>query len=222
MKLTIRQYSCVEGDKADYRQANSVLKYRPDIIIYEMPEKNGKPDLIFNKYAPNKKPLKEVDKRIEGMKEAAKTWPYAISEARTWENIRQLWQEGHDVLLFNVDAPRELRAEFYEVWNHMYPCAKKNWLWWVQIYLRERIMANHMEKILADLPDDKKLTMLMFLQSFHWDHVKFLLTKPNKEEIWDYYFGKFQKEVTVQNIEAKIKNNNKIFSKYWAKYSDFR
>jgi hypothetical protein len=39
MKLTQEfiQRNCVEGDKIDPRQANAVLQYRPDIIIFESP-----------------------------------------------------------------------------------------------------------------------------------------------------------------------------------------
>ena len=45
----------------------------------------------------------------------------------------------------------------------------------------------------------KKPTVLIFLQSFHWEHVKFLVKKPNKDEIWDYYFGKFS-EINKKQI----------------------
>ena len=85
----------------------------------------------------------------------------------------------------------------------MYPCATKNWLWWVQIYLRERIMANHISFIVKKYKIKNNQKVLIFLQSFHWGHVKFLLDNPSKKEIWNYYFGKFS-EVTYQRFPRKL------------------
>ncbi len=63
--------------------------------------------------------------------------------------------------------------------------------------------------------------VLVFLQDFHWKHVKFLLSKPSVNEIWEYYFGKFTCEINIANIAEKIKMLNPVFYKYWKKYSDF-
>jgi len=220
MKIRIRQFNCIEGNKADYRQARAVLKYQPNVIIFEYPETNGKSDSLFNNFRPDMKPKEKVEEIIGGLQKAAKDFPYALSDVKTWQNIQQLWAKNHDVSLYSVDAPNDLRSEFFEVWNHMYPCATKNWLWWVQIYLRERIMASHISNIFEKHRSDDQLNVLIFLQSFHWQHVQFLLKEPTSGQIWDYYFGKFE-GITPQNIGPKIKANNKVFYSYWTKYSDF-
>lgn len=219
MKPTFYQFNCREQNRPDYRQARAVLKYRPDIIIFEAPEKNGSPDVIFNRYVCDKKPKEEIKKIQNDLKRVSKEFGYVLSDVRTWQNIDSLWKMGHNTLLYNVDAPSELRSKWFEVWEHMYPCAAKNWLWWVRIYLRERIMANHIKNILRNYKEKSNPTILIFLQSFHWIHVKFLLTNPSKNEIWDYYFGDFR-EITRKNIAIKIKKMNSIFYKYWKKYSD--
>lgn len=220
-KHIFHQFDCKEENRPDYRQARAVLKYRPDIIIFETPEKNGTPDSPFNKYGPGKKPQKKIEERLNSLEREAKRFGYAKSDIRTLQNINQLWRTGHEVLLFNVDAPLELRGEWFDAWEGMYPCASKNWLWWVRIYLRERIMANHLKSILKKYKKGKPLTILIFLQVFHWRHVEFLLSDPSKSQIWNYYFGKFQK-VERSAIGSRIKKVNKIFYKYWKKFSDFK
>lgn len=83
---------------------------------------------IFNKYDCENKPLKEVAIIKKGLKKASREFRYALSDVKVWENIERLWRKSHNVSLYNVDGPRELRAEFFEIWNHTYPCATKNWL----------------------------------------------------------------------------------------------
>lgn len=92
------------------------------------------------------------------------------------------------------------------MWDHMYPQATKNWVWWVHIYLRERLMAKPM--------------VMVYLESFHWKHVKFLLSEPSQQEVWEYYFGRFP-EVDQASIADRIKALNPVFYKYWHEYSDF-
>ena len=122
-------------------------------------------------------------------------------------------------LLFNVDAPKELRSEWFDVWNNMYPCALKNWLWWVPIFIRERIMAKNICHILENYKEKENPKILIFLQSFHWRHVKFLLSEPSKDKIWEYYFGKFDR-ISKEHISEKIKKLNKTYYKYWKKYAE--
>lgn len=219
-KPKFHQFNCREQDRPDFRQARAVLKHKPDIIFFELPEKDESPETIFNKYDCKNKPLKEVNIIKKRLENASKEFKYALSDIKTWENIEKVWQEEHNILLYNVDGPKELRLEFFEAWNNTYPCITKNWLWWVKIYLRERIMANHISSIIKKYKMKKNPIALIFLQNFHWRHVKFLLENPSKEEIWKYYFGNFS-EVTSLIISKKIKENNKLFYNYWKKYSDF-
>lgn len=207
--------------KPDYRQANAVLKYRPDIIIFE--DACGKtPDTIYNKFDCKNKPVSLINDFQRQLKKIAKEpgMGDAASDIELWENIKNLWRGGQNVLLYDVDGPKDLRREFFEVWKYMYPCALKNWLWWVRIYLREKYMCKNVEWVLNKNKKNKNLTIAIFLQSFHWEHVEFLLKKPSKKEIWKYYFAKF-KEVGRQNISAKIKKNNNLFYRHWRKISDF-
>lgn len=204
----------------DYRQAQAVLKYRPDIIIFEYANEGKTPDTIYNKYPCSKKPLERIRVRQKYLKRLAKNYPEALADIPIWSNIVKLWKQGRDIKLYNVDSPRELRAELYEVWKGMYPCAMNNWLWWVQVYLREKIMAKNIKWLLANQSDARRLKIAVFLQKFHWDHVKFLMTNPSKKRIWVYYFGKF-KDISPSNINLKIKSINKVFYKYWQHYSDF-
>lgn len=62
MKVTPRyiQKNCIEGRKVDLRQAQAVLKYKPDIILFELPAGKNGAGTIFNKYTANKKPLKKL------------------------------------------------------------------------------------------------------------------------------------------------------------------
>ncbi|MDD3101568.1 MAG: hypothetical protein PHE59_00240 [Patescibacteria group bacterium] len=220
IKPKFHQFNCREQNRVDLRQARAVLKYKPDIIIFEQPEKDGNPESIFNKYDCKNKPFRKVSIIKKNLKEVSREFRYALSMVKTFENIERLWHDGHDILLYNVDGPQELRADFFEVWYNMYPCATKNWLWWVYIYLRERIMANHIHLILKKYKIKNNPKILIFIQSFHWKHVKFLLSNPSKKEIWNYYFGKFS-EITPPTIAKRIRKNNELFYKYWEKYSDF-
>jgi len=220
IKPIYHQVNCREQNKVDLRQAKAVLKYKPDIIIFELPEKNNSPETVFNKYNCRQKPVVKIKLIKKNLKKSAKQFGYALSDIKVWENIEYLWQQEKNVLLYNIDGPTELRQEFFEVWQNMYPSAKKNWLWWVSIYLRDRIMANHLQSILKKYKFQKNPVILIFLQNFHWQHVKFLLKNPTSQEIWQYYFGKFS-EINIKTISHRIKKNNKLFYRYWKKYSDF-
>jgi len=221
MKPKYFQFNCKETDELDLRQANAALEYKPDIIILEYPNNHKTPGLEFNKYDALKKPKSLVKNKLKGLpNKVLKIHPWAKADQVMWQNIANLWKKDHQVLMYAVDAPSELTKEWLDVWRGTYPCAKKNWVWWLHIYLRERIMANNIQWILKNYKGKENPIILIFLQSFHWDHVKFLLKKPSKKEIWDYYFDKFP-EVNKNNIAVKIKSLNKIFYKYWKKISDF-
>lgn len=81
-------------------------------------------------------------------------------------------------------------------------------------------MANHAQSIVKKYKIKNNPKILIFLQRFHWEHVKFLLDNPSKKKIWKYYFGKFS-EITHLTISKKIRKNNKLFYRYWKKYSNF-
>jgi len=219
-KVKFHEFFVNEYNRPDYRLAKAILKYRPDILFLEMGSPDGDPETIFNRFPPEKKPLGKVRSIQSGMRRAARKFGYAKSNILMWDNIMKLWKEGHNLLVFNTDGPDELRREFFEVWNHTYPSVKKNWLWWVHIYLRERYMARNIRQAFKRYPSKKKRVAIVQFGGFHWRHVKFLLGDPSKEEIWKYYFGKFR-EVDKKTIGRKIKEQNRLFYKYWQKTSRF-
>ncbi|MBU0647778.1 hypothetical protein KJ855_01205 [Patescibacteria group bacterium] len=222
MKPKFIQVDCNETMELDLRQAEAVKKYRPDVIILEYPCDGKDPAWDLNKFEPTKKPKKAIVNLKKGFsKKVLKIHPWAAADTIMWKNVIDLWENDHQVLIYSVDGPGELTSEWLEVWGHMYPCAKKNWVWWVQIYLRERIMANHIIGILADYQGKENPVVLIFLQSFHWKHIKYMIDNPDKEKIWDYYFGKFEDEVSREDMRQRIASLNKVLYKYWQKVADF-
>ena len=219
LKPRFIQVDCRETNKLDLRQAKAVLKYKPDIIILEYPNNEKTPDTIFNKYAPANKPLKKLPKFS---KETFAMNPWVKSDVVMWNNVVYLWKkEECQVLIYQIDAPSELVSEWLLVWNNMYPCALKNWLWWVRSYLRERYMAKNVQWVLSQYKLKKRPTILIFLQSFHWEHVKFLLQNPSTKHVWNYYFGKFN-NLQPSVIARTLRKQNKVFYKHWKIISGFK
>lgn len=161
----------------------------------------------------------ELKKIIKNLRESSKKVPWSISDIQMYENTLEIFRKGHKVKIYNVDAPSELLKEtITNKWNLMEKPRRRgsHLLWWVYIYLREKMMSKNIKPLLKE--NDQ--TILIFLQKFHWLNVKFLLSNPTEDDIWDYYFGKFKK-IDKQNISEIIKEKNKILYKYWLRHSDF-
>ena len=196
-------------------------QYRPDIILFELPAKGGNPSLVFNRYDPLKKPLKEVGYIKHRLRVAARKYPYALSDIHVWENIEKLWRDGHNVFLFNIDGPDELRRDYFKLARGLtYNQQRKQMIFWVHCYLRETEMAEHIRHILKNYKETSNPIVAVFLQSIHWRHVKFLLKNPSQEKIWNYYFERFRK-VNPENIGAEIKKRSSIHYQYWEMASHF-
>lgn len=210
------QRSCVEGDKADLRQAKAVLVYKPDIIIFEMPSGGNGPGTIFNRYPCADKPTKKVDAIIKKLKVSAKKYPYAVSDIAVWENIKTVWKEGTNTQIYNVDSPDQIRREYLSLEKSDYPAVRKDWLFWAYLYMRDTDMAKNIKRSLETYSGKRNPTILIFLQSIHWDNVQFLLTNPSKKKVWKYYFGKFPK-VSPRTIERQLKERSKVLSSYYKK-----
>ena len=208
------QVNLPETEKLNLGQAEAVPKYEPDIIFLEYPNNEETPDTIYNKYSIDNKPFDQIEKQKEGLKDMLSVHPWAEADIVMWDNIAHLWRNGHECLVYRTDGPSELTSEWLLVWKNMYPCATRNWLWWVQIYLREKYMARNISWILAHYRTKLNPTVLVFLQSFHWRHVKFLLKNPSSKVEWQYYFGKFE-GVTPELVIETIKKLNQVFYKYW-------
>jgi hypothetical protein len=217
------QVDCPETNEVSFAQAEAVTKYKPDIIILEYTNNNPTPDTPYNNYPSDNKPLDLIGKQKENLQKASKTDAWAASDIAMWNSIARLWQEGKNCLVYRCDAPHELTSEWHtSVWKNMWPCVLHNWVWWVQIYLREKYMATNVAWILCHYKEKENPTILVFLQSFHWRHTKFLLKNPTKEEEWDYYFGKRFPDITLQEVNGSIPKLNKVFYKYWNKVSRFK
>lgn len=206
--------------KPDFEQARAVLEYKPDVIIFEKAFNGRTPNTVYNRYVCANKPVHLVREYQRFLNKQSKNYGDALSGVPLWDNILKLWKDEHNVQLYNVDGSDELRREFFEVWKYMYPCALKNWLWWVRIYLREKYMADHVTWVLDKHKSKDEVVVAIFLQSFHWEHVEFLLTKPTKAKVWEYYFNDF-KGITRSNITEKIKAENRVFYKHWLAISGF-
>jgi len=220
--MKLYQFSCKEGKKIDLRQANAVLRHRPDVIIFEAPINSLSPSLIYNKYSPSRKPFREVEKHKKMLKSVAKKAPWVASDIYVYENIVSIWKAGHDVKLYNADAPQELlqvNLKIDDNWNPKPYRRGTHFQWWVRIYLREKIMAWHIAQIFSQYKNENP-TILIFLQKFHWRNVQFLLSKPSKKQIYEYYFGKF-KNLSMKTIGEVVKETDKTLYNFWKRESDF-
>ena len=218
MNIQFIQANCVEGGKIDPRQAKAVKRYKPDLIFFEMPSSEGNVSSPFNTYSVEKKPFKKIEKIKEGIRKEAKKIPYALSDALVWDEIASLWAKGHNILLFNIDAPQELRRNAFLQYRHIaLSRAKRQWQFWAYLCVRDTIMARHMEKVLKKYGKGKKLVAAVFLQSIHWQHVQFLLKNPSQKRIWDYYFGRFPK-LTPDIVEGELPKENPILYRYWKEH----
>ncbi len=213
------QRDCVEGDKIDSRQAEAVLKYRPDVILFELPAGKNGPDTVFNKYPCEKKPLKKVDEIIKKLHDAAKKYPYAESDVLVWENIKKLWADGVNTQIYNVDTPDELRRQNFLFEAGGYPACRKDPVFLAYLFVRDSHMAKNIQEILDRYSEKENPVILVFLQSIHWNHVLFLLGKPSQKEIWKYYFGRFPK-LTPALLVGMILKRSSVLARYWQKAVD--
>ena len=217
------QYNCYEGKDIDLRQAKAVSKYKPDIILFEAPNYGKTPGTIYNVFKPKNKPLKNIDKHKQMLRRVSKTAPWVLSDIYVYDNILTLWKKGHDIKLYNIDGPRELLKINLNVDLNKKSKPERrgtNLMWWVRIYLREKIMTKNVNWILTHSNTENDKVALAFIQKFHWKNIQFQLKNPSKNKMWNYYFGDF-KDLTPKNINSKIKTENKQLYKYWKRLSDF-
>jgi hypothetical protein len=205
MSIRFIQANCTEGKKVDPRQAMVVKRYKPDIIFFELPASKNGPASLFNAYSVKRKPFEKIEQIKEDLRKESRKTPYALSDVLVWDAIAELWAEGHNILLFNIDAAQELRRKAFRQYRSTpLSRAKQQWQFWAYLYVRETIMAHHIERILKRYSKRKTLVVAVFLQSIHWQHVQFLMRHHSKEQIRDYYFRKFP-EVTL-DVAKEIQN----------------
>jgi len=216
------QQNCVEGDSVDPRQANAVLRHAPDLIIFEAPRNTRSLGWPCNGASLTER-KQAVKERKQMLRNVARTYPWVWSEALLLDNVATLWESGHHLDLYDADAPSELlRETINNGWNRIQRPRRRgvHFPWWVYIYLRERMMANNITKIVAR-DTSRKSTALVAMQKFHWLHVQFLLSHPAKSGIFRYYFGAFS-GVSLRNINRTVYSvGNPVLQKYWDRVSDF-
>jgi hypothetical protein len=212
MKLI--QASCLESNKTDSRQADAVLRHRPDVIIFESPMPDSTYEDVCNHYLPHQKPIAVIRKRMQMLRQIAKKCPWVLSDVQMYENVIALWKKGHDIKLYHVDASPELLQIVTPNSQQLIPCRRGTYLmWWTRIFLRETFMTKNIAAILAKY-QKTDATILIFLQKFHWINVLFRLKNPTKKQLWNFYFGKFKK-LEKSSLTTKVKEFNPTLYKYW-------
>jgi len=122
------------------------------------------------------------------LRRTGKSAPWVLSDIKTYDNVRKLWKEGCNVQLFNIDGPQELLRIGLErdPTQHPRPYRRGTHLmWWVRIYLRERIMADNLEKILPCYARQKEAIPL--------DECQISSFKADKRRIVGLLFREIQK-----------------------------
>jgi hypothetical protein len=185
------QASCVEGDAIDLRQSKLIARFKPDIVFFELPAGPRGPALSLNRFAPHRKPLAQVRAIQRSLKKASRQFGYARSDIATWEQIKRLWEQGKNTQIFYVDAPRALRKAHFDSHPAPYKTLVRQWQFWAYLYVREQYMARHIASILKKIRRPGTTNIAVLLEKIHWNHVQFLLKKPSKKQIWQFYFGRF-------------------------------
>lgn len=199
MKPKYIQINCAEEKEIDLRQAKAVLRYKPDLIFLEYPTNS----------------LKSIKKPIHINKKIILKFPWTESDNYMWANIEKIWKNGHNTLVYAIDGPYDLvnKANIY-LYDKKHPYKTTDLFWWVRIYLRECFMARNIMLILKKYKKKKNPIILVFVQNFHWRHVKFLLSNHSEKAIWNYYFKRFRGSTSIE-ISRLVKKENKILFKYW-------
>lgn len=216
--MPIHQIPCREQNDIDLRQANAVIKHKPNIIIFEAPTESS--PLFFDSKLPLAKQKEIIKIKVSNLKKVAKEYSWVESDIKVFENAFNLALSGQDLKMYNIDAPSELLQQtIINKWNLIDKPRRRgvHLLWWVYIFLRERIMTENIRPLLKE---NKNKSILVFLQKFHWLNVQFQLSNPSKDKLWDYYFGKFE-NVKRKDVANILKKDNDVLYKYWIKYSGF-
>lgn len=197
------------------KKARAVFEYRPDVILFEYPMRGKSPEVGFNRYSPKKKPWRKLEewKNSFKKKDVLETHPWLKGDVKILGNIKKIWKEGQQVMLYRIDAPVELTSQM--LWAGK---DKDAWPCWVVNFLREQYMVRNFDYVERKHQGARDLKTLVFIANWHWENIKFLRRNPSKRKIWERYFKQF-KELTPQNIEGKIREKNKVLFKYWRRLS---
>ncbi len=114
--MSIHQIPCREQNNIDLRQANAVIKHKPNIIIFEAPA--GPSPLFFDSKKPTSKQKEIIKTKINNLKNVAKKYPWVESDIKVFENACDLARSGVDLKMYNIDGPGELLQQtIINKWN---------------------------------------------------------------------------------------------------------
>lgn len=162
------------------KKASFILKHKPSAIIFENPKDSFNPNNLSQWKKTTKKHIKK--------------YPWVGADIKTIEAI-EILNVKKKILLFNMDAPRELTSLhesivklqdrfYFDLWN----------------LLREKYMLDCIKKA----KQKTKGKIIIFCHNSHWKNLKLLLTN-KKINIKKLYFrNSFDKN------NHKINSNNKI------------
>ena len=199
--------------KVTLRQAELISRIKPDAILFEWPASKHSTLKIYNKYKPRDKPDYRIKRWKAAMKISSKRYPWFKTFHKVITAIENLWKDGRQVYLYEIDAPAELTGIGYEKLNKY-----ANMVW---CYLREVFMVENIRTIESIFKRRKKDTKIMLLcANFHWNNIQFLLKRPSKNEIWKHYFVGCGFD-SPKDLTRELKDKNKIIYKYWKLKSTF-
>ena len=194
--------------EGNIKKAEVIRETRPHAILFEWPTEVGFSLSEFNVFRPDEKPKKWLESVKEDYAKSSERYPWLKTRHIMIEAIEELWKEGRQVYLFEIDGPGELTAAAEADVLH------RGWLNPAWNYLREVYMHHNINKIEGRM--EEGATGLVICHDMHWRNIQFLRGKPSKEQIWDHYFG----SATLDEVEQSARANH-VLSKHWTVRSHF-
>lgn len=188
--------------KISIKKAKEVLKLKPDIVIFEYPQRS-EPGTFYNQFSPKDKPKNKFKKLKQNLRKSVRKYPWVIGDIKIFEAIEKLWDKNRQILLFNMDGPAELTSLCDKIVK-----SQNRFLFDVWNYLREQYMVKTIRQVRNKFPHAK---IVVLCHNSHWKNIKFLLRNLSKKEIKNYYFSK------IDNYIKFDLKKYKVIQKYWNK-----
>ena len=189
--------------KIEIKISKQILKVKSDAILFEFPKGSFGGIEKFNKYKPKNKPKYLIENWKGNLLLSSKKINSLKGTIEIVKNIEKLWNNGHQIYLYNIDAPAELsKLGLYKRYSGKLSYNLRFWIW---IFLREKIMISNIKKIYKNLKlKIKNPKLLVKCHNFHWRNITFLLKNPDRKKIEHYYFSKFSRN-EIKSVLMKEK-----------------
>ncbi len=199
------------------KKAEEISRIKPDAVLFEYPVPERYSLSEFNNFSPKEKPKQRIEAWKRSYANYSEKYPWLKSEYKIIEAIEQLWNEGKQAFLFEIDGPIELtsigktkdslKGLQIVVWN----------------YIREKYMVENIRNIekFLDKKIGKESIALVFCHDTHWKNIQFLLENPSKNEVQEYYFSQ-RGIISIKEIESELKDKNGLLYKFWKLKTDFK